>query len=153
MKRYYYSQECDDYTRLFRIAIGQPRFPLHQFRQQRIMQSGETPGCPFVGDDSIMQRTYKSAPNAQNGHGKYYQRNLAEVALAYLQEGGTVRCFVMTLRAAGEIVRFKQRAALPCAKMVVPYKQTEPPPLGQAGGSSRRERFPHRQSCKQPTHR
>ena len=68
------------------------------------MQSGETPGCPFVGDDSIMQRTYKSAPNAQNGHGKYYQRNLAEVALAYLQEGGTVRCFVMTLRAAGEIV-------------------------------------------------
>ena len=117
MKRYYYSQECDDYTRLFRIAIGQPRFPLHQFRQQRIMQSGETPGCPFVGDDSIMQRTYKSAPNAQNGHGKYYQRNLAEVALAYLQEGGTVRCFVMTLRAAGEIVRFKQRAPW-CRKTV-----------------------------------
>ena len=75
------------------------------------MQSGETPGCPFVGDDSIMQRTYKSAPNAQNGHGKYYQRNLAEVALAYLQEGGTVRCFVMTLRAASEIVRFKLLAS------------------------------------------
>ena len=26
---------------------------------------------------------------------------------------------------------------LPCAKMVMPYKQTEPPPLGQAGGSSK----------------
>ena len=75
------------------------------------MQSGETQGCPFVGDDSIMRRTYKSAPNAQNGHGTYYQRNLAEVALAYLQEGGTVRRFVMTLRAAA---RERCQQLIPC---------------------------------------